>query len=474
VLLRVSRCGVDEIGKQMGIGTMNLELQPEARVGRDAGQVDRTRDSRLAPPAWRVLLWPALVAFVACCMGPYYLTLLRPPADRVNDFFQEWASARNYWGGMPIYTDHTVTLPLYLDLDPSNPKYSLIEVNAHPPTSVLLGLPLAFLGYQDAVLVWNLVSLGVFAVSLAMVWRGFRIPFSSRSLFRLLAALLVCGPLVMQVSYAQLNMVILLLLTGVWAADRSQKPLTAGALLGLASAIKLFPGFLFFYFIVRRQWKCLVAGVFTVALVTLLTAAVFGWEAFRDYWCDALPRVAKFRGHSSNASLVGFWIKLFDPPAAGDRVVPLLRSRELALSGIAVSYAVVIAVLGWTVRCARTRTERDIAFSLSLTAMLLVSPITWDHYLLLLLVPISVMWLCPPRTVGSRVAFGAILIAFWFPPWLLHVLFLVEGRSLGTAQPLHTFTILSYQFYALVALFILIAVEAARLHNRLNVNRIKE
>ena len=92
--------------------------------------------------------------------------------------------------------------------------------------------------------------------------------------------------------------------------------------------------------------------------------------------------------------------------------------------------------------------------------MLLVSPITWDHYLLLLLVPISVMWPCPPRTVGSRVAFGAILIAFWFPPWLLHVLFLVEGRSLRTAQPLHTFTILSYQFYALVALFILIAVEA--------------
>src|SRR5208337_1022376 len=101
------------------------------------------------------------------------------------------------------------------------------------------------------------------------------------------------------------------------------------------------------------------------------------------------------------------------------------RSHELALSGIAVSYAVVIAVLGWTVRCARTRTERDIAFSLSLTAMLLVFPI-------------SVMWLCPPRTVGSRVAFAAILIAFWFPPWLLYVLFLVEGRFLGTAQPLHT------------------------------------
>ena len=82
------------------------------------------------------------------------LAILRPPADRVNDFFQEWASARNYWGGLPIYTDHTVTLPLYLDLDPSNPRYSLIEVNAHPPTSVLLAAS-AGISRLPAMLSWS-------------------------------------------------------------------------------------------------------------------------------------------------------------------------------------------------------------------------------------------------------------------------------------------------------------------------------
>ncbi len=455
---------------------MNLDLQPETPVATERDQGHRTHDSRSAPPAWRVLLWPAVAAFVAGCMGPYYLTLLRPPADRVNDFFQEWASARNYWGGLPIYTDHAVTLPLYLGLDPSYPKYGLIliEMNAHPPTSVLLALPLAFLCYQDAVLVWNLVSLGMFAVSLAVVWRGFRIPFSSRSLFRLLAALLVCGPIIMQFYHAQLNMVILLLLTGVWAADRSQKPLSAGAMLGLASAIKLFPGFLFFYFIVRREWKSLMAGLLTLALVTLATLAVFGLGAYRNYYWDVLPRVAEFRGYWLNASLVGFWIKVFDPLPIMTAIEPLWRSPTIARGGILVSCTLVMVTLTWIVRTARTRIERDLAFSLSLTAMLLVSPVTWDHYPVLLVVPIATMWLSLPRTVGSRVLFGAILIAFWCTPWPIHVLFLVEGGSLRTAQPLHTLTIYSYQFYALVALFILITVEAARLHNRLNVNRIKE
>ena len=453
---------------------MNLDLQPEARVGRDAGQVDRNRDSGSAPPAWRVLLWPAVALFVGSCMAPYYLMILRPPADRVNDFFQEWASARNYWDGLPIYTDHSVTLPLYLGLDPSNPRYSLIEVNAHPPTSVLLALPLAFLDYRDAVLVWNLVSLGMFAVSLAMVWRGFRIPLSSRSLFRLLAALLVCGPLVMQVSEAQLSILVLLLLTGVWVADRSQKPLTAGAMLGLASAIKLFPGFLFLYFIVRREWKSLMAGLLTLALVTLATLAVFGWGAYRDYYWEVLPRVAKFRGHWLNASLVGFWIKVFDPLPIVTAIEPLWRSPTIARGGILVSCTLVMVTLTWIVQTARTQIERDLAFSLSLTAMLLVSPITWDHYLLFLLVPIAATWICLPRSLGSRAFFATILIAFWSFPKLIHQLLLAEGQTLKVAYPLHTLTILSYQFYALVALFILITVEAARLHNRLHVNRIKE
>ena len=42
-------------------------------------------------------------------------------------------------------------------------------------------------------------------------------------------------------------------------------------------------------------------------------------------------------------------------------------------------------------RRARTRDQRDLAFGLAVTAMLLVSPITWDYSLPLLLVPLAVL-----------------------------------------------------------------------------------
>ena len=40
---------------------------------------------------------------------------------------------------------------------------------------------------------------------------------------------------------------------------------------------------------------------------------------------------------------------------------------------------------------ARRRDQRDLAFAMAVTAMLLVSPITWDYSLPLLLVPLAVL-----------------------------------------------------------------------------------
>jgi hypothetical protein len=423
-------------------------------------------DSADLPLAWRRLFWPGLALLVGCAMTPYYLGLLRPPDDRIVDLFQEWASARNYWEGLPIYTDHSVAIPRYLGLDVSQQKNGPIEVNAHPPTAVLLALPLAFLRYPDAVLVWNLISLGLLALSLAVVWRGFRIPFSSRSFFALIAGLMVCGPLMRQVYFAQLNLLILAFLTGVWAADRSRNSLRAGLLLGLATAIKLFPGFLFLHFLIRRQWRSLIAGLLTLAGITMITSAVLGLETYREYIWGALPRVAKFRGNWENASLVGFWIKLFDPPSSNVHVLPLWRSPAMARLGIMVSCLLVMTTLAWTVRRARTRSEQDLAFGLSLTAMLLISPITWDHYLLLLPIAIVAAGVYLPRSLGPRALFATIMIAFWLFLPIPQVVFLVDGGGMKVANPLHTLTVLSYQCYALVALFVLITVESGQVRDR--------
>ena len=97
--------------------------------------------------------------------------------------------------------------------------------------------------------------------------------------------------------------------------------------------------------------------------------------------------------------------------------------------------------------------------------MLLVSPITWDHYLLLLLVPIAVTWVRLPRSDTARIIFTAILIAFWSWPLQIDNLIIPGGVATGLARPVHTLTILSYQCYALLALFALGVMESLRFNS---------
>jgi uncharacterized membrane protein len=413
-------------------------------------------------PLWKFLLGPGLTLMVGSVMAQLYFTSLRPPADRIVDFYQERASARNYREGLRLYTNHRVTIPRYLSLAVSRPDELTVEVNAHPPTSVLLALPFAFLGYQDAVLVWNLASLLLLLVSLFLVWRGLKIPVSPWWIFPLITSLLVCNPLILQVFFAQLDLLLLVLLTGTWAANRSGRPILAGVLLGAATALKLFPGLIFIYFLMRRQWKVAFVGALAVISLTALTVAVFGLEPYRDYYTEALPKVAEFRSNWINASLLGFWVKLFDPAVNDWQVEPLWQSALVARLGTMICCAGLLIALAVCVRRAETTIEKDLAYGLSLIAMLLISPIAWDHYLLLLLVPIVATWATLPPSMGARVLFAAILVAFWSPPSVIHELMIPGGKSQGVAKPWATITLLSYQCYALIAFFILGASSLVR------------
>src|SRR5271166_4993459 len=104
----------------------------------------------------------------------FCLTVIHPFIQRVmhqtkpRDFTQEWASARNYFTGMPIYENQGKTLFHYLGY--VNPKgEDMLDLNAHPPASVLLCLPFAALDYSTAFLLWNLLSLAALVASIYLL-----------------------------------------------------------------------------------------------------------------------------------------------------------------------------------------------------------------------------------------------------------------------------------------------------------------
>jgi hypothetical protein len=409
-------------------------------------------------PAARPWIWAALAVVVCCLQGSSFLKSLRPPPEG-GDFFQEWASAKNAIRGLPVYTPQEISAQLYVGYDLKPGEVFVIRWNAHPPTSVLLALPFAYLSYSDATLAWNLISLAAFGASLALIAHGLRIRLLWWGVFPLITILLVCEPFRQQVNQAQLNPILLLLITGTWLAARSDRPRLAGVLLAGAVAIKLVPAFLFLLFILQRRYKLVIAGILGFATITIATATILGMECYHDYYLVVLPNMEKFRYMWANISLASWWLKLFERGAwhYDRKVEPLAHLFLLARGGALLSCGAVLLLWARFVLRVRTHPEQDYAFGLSLIVMLLLSPITWDHYFLLLVLPLAQMWIILPRTsLGNVLRFSVLAIAC-LAQSILWKVFLPEDLFLrgSVTAPLELATLLSYQCYFLIGLFFL-------------------
>ncbi len=265
-------------------------------------------------------------------LGREYLAMFRPSVQASPDFYQDWASARNYLSGLPVYSPHAVTMPLYLRR-PQEDWEKDISHNAHPPTSVLLALPLTGLELPDAVLAWNIFTVGAFLASLAIVAAG--LP-ELKTLFLPVGVLLpFCLPVYGNIQQGQLTFVLVLLITSAWALDRSGRPGAAGLLVGTAAAVKLFPAYLVVYFAARGRWRGVFSAAAAFGALTLATVAILGWAAYRDYWQVVLPTLAKFRSYAFNLSFFGFWHKLFDPASERGWITPIWYSPAATRIGAA-------------------------------------------------------------------------------------------------------------------------------------------
>jgi hypothetical protein len=377
----------------------------------------------------------------------------------VSDYYQDWASARNWWSGLPVYTDHRVTIPRYIG--PVDPFCLQVEFNAHPPSSIVVMIPWALLDYRAALLGWNLISLGMLVASLETIRRSLQVPLTLELIAPAVIFLLLSRPLLMQLFHGQWNVILLLLVTAAWAADRSGRAAWAGVLLGAATSLKLFPGFLFLYLLARRQWRAVIAGALAFGMLTVLTAALLGPEVYRVYFQEILPKLTPIRSSWYNASLVGFWSRLFEPATAEVHVLALWRSGMALRAAVLLSGLFVIITIVRVVRTADTCDSLDHAFGLAVTGMLLISPITWDHSLLLLVLPIATLLRDPPRSEVAKILVVVSLGAIWFLGHRLVCDRLIPGGLVaGFSTPAHTLTVLAYPSYALATLFVIQAIKA--------------
>jgi alpha-1,2-mannosyltransferase len=326
-----------------------------------------------------------------------------------------------------------------------------IEYNVHPPPSLLLALPLGRLSYPDAVLVWNAISLAAFLVSLLIV--AVVLPVPRTLSVPALALLPLCHPLYLTFYHGQINLVLVLVVTAIWVLERSGRSSAAGLLLGAAAAIKLYPAFLAIYYLAQGRIRPLIFAALSFLALTFVTALILGSDAFHDYATVVLPWNADFRILGYNISIAGLWHKLFHP-IQGEMIEPLWPSLAVARWGTLLSNLAITAMVATVVHRARTLTERDLAFATTVTAMLLVSPVTWDHSLLLLLVPIAVIARSAEKSPWMPAALALILAIDWIPENTLREL-AKAGRSFTVVPWTFMLGAPSLKFYALLGTFAL-------------------
>ena len=420
---------------------------------------ERTTASLMQLP-WQVLALACVFVFF-----PFYWRDFYPMPGTVRDFFQDWSSARSYLDGGSIYPSLPVMAEKYLNIRFDPRTMHLGQYSTHPPPSVLLFIPWAYLSYAHAFLLWNLMGLFLLMVSLAWILQELQVEWSQALAWLGVAVVVAASPLQSQIYHAQMNLLLLFLITASWRADRHGHAGWAGAWLGLAAAIKLMPAFLFLIFLVRGSWKALFVGGIVWAACLLAAVGCFGWEAFSFYSQHLMPHLQQYRSAWLNQSLHGYFSRLLDVGQQTPNVIPWMTVPWLAKGLTWLSAGGVTFWSGWLTWSNRKQRRHDSSWGATLTAMLLASPFTWDHYLLLLVLPLIL--LARSYTAGPARwswLYGVVLGLLWLHPAAAWSLTIPGGFDRGVATPWRSMTVISYKCYAML---ILLALQWRLEHQRL-------
>ncbi len=168
-----------------------------------------------------------------------------------------------------------------------------------PPFQAMFFAPFAAVAGWSPVaarVIWHALNLACLAVAVMLTvrwWNAVRVweGLEPRSWLALAAAPLaaVLLPLLTNFEHQNLNAVLLVLLTAATWQLTLGSALVAGALVGVATALKAFPALVILYLLVRRYWAAAtVATVTAGALSVPVPLAVYGIDGFVDLATNVL------------------------------------------------------------------------------------------------------------------------------------------------------------------------------------------
>jgi hypothetical protein len=255
---------------------------------------------------------------------------------------------------------------------------------ANPPTVAFAALPVAWMDYPTARLVWILLNTVAWLVAVYWLARVCQLPGEWAAGLVGVAALF--QPAIEHMRHGQFHVLVLLLVLVAWRALK-RRPRLAGASLGLALVLKA-AGILFWpMLIMRRRWRVLDGGFVVVLLALLASIPVAGLAAWILFGYRA---VALAQGGSLSVTayqaLPGLVRRLTmaDPQWNPSPAIPFEYG---AIAGAALAVVLVIIALILIDR----RRDHDLAFAAFSALSLALVPVSLDYHYVLAIFPIAVL-----------------------------------------------------------------------------------
>jgi alpha-1,2-mannosyltransferase len=304
------------------------------------------------PPAW---LAPAGFAALAVSAAAFFAVFSHFHLFTGMDALVYRHGADDLWHGRPLYAVTAGDLPF-----------------TYPPLAAVVFLPMLLVSPYAAAKALAVASL---ACLYLVLWIGLGMTGMPRGRGRaglaaaLTAAALWFEPVVSNVQFGQINLVVLLLvLADLATPDRRWHK---GVGIGLAAAVKLTPALFVVYLLVTRRWRAAA-----VATGTFLAGAAVGLLAAphdaADFWSGLGSSADRVREATplwfvGNQSLHGLLLRALHGARSADRAWP------------AAAAVILVATLWLAARAGRAGNEL-LAAALVFLGAVLVSPVSWTHH----------------------------------------------------------------------------------------------
>lgn len=309
---------------------------------------------------------------------------------------------------------------------------NLFTAFGYPVVTTLFFTPFILLPYQIAQGIFVILSafsvLAIVYLSLLLINR--KVDWRQFLFFSALAYLYF--PTKFTLGMGQSSLLAYLLLLISYYFYRRKVKITSGIFLGITVLVKPILGFIFLFFILKKEWKIITTALFLIFLLTLLSIILYGFDKYYIYLTHVLPPLLRPVGREIyyNQGLMGFISRLTSNLTV--RSITTLIS-SLLLIGLIIKH----------------KTSSNLQFALLLTTLTLIDTLSWQHHFVFLIFPFIVA-VNLIRGRGDKKGLFFLLLAY----------FLVSGNikdpQIFSAFPINL--ILSHTFFGALILFIILHV----------------